>query len=276
MREPGNNNIIKLLLGLVLFSFISLAFVYAEPANSDNKQDITPTLFIHGYKGGPRSFQTMLQRFERNHWGEKAMVIRVNSNGNITMSGQLNHTNHPFIQLIFQENRASIEQQTEWMETVLTRLKTVYEIKQVNLVGHSMGGLTATNVILQNNRNTKLPAVNRLVVIGSPFKGIDQANYFLVNTGAAAVDLKTQSEALTNMIKHKAYFDPSIRVLAIAGVINDTGTDGLVSSISAMGIEDIVGEQQMEREIFYDKNATHSGLHEHPGVDQKIASFLWN
>ncbi|MFB1050241.1 alpha/beta fold hydrolase [Paraliobacillus sp. JSM ZJ581] len=264
-----------LFMCVILSFLVLLAFVYAKPTDSTKQHEHTPTLFVHGYKGGPRSFETMLNRLEKKQLGEKTMVIHVASNGKIATSGDLAEKHPSFIQVIFQNDRATIAQQTQWMENILHQLKEVYNIRQVNLVGHSMGGLTATNVILHNTKKNTIPTIKKLVVIASPFKGIDSPNYFLVNTGEAAVDLKTRSEALKKMIANKEKFDPTIDVLAIAGVIDQTGTDGIVSLISAMGIEEIVNEDQLQREIFNDNKATHSGLHEHTGVDQKIGSFLW-
>ncbi|WP_112179462.1 MULTISPECIES: alpha/beta fold hydrolase [Paraliobacillus] len=260
---------------IVIFSFTCLALVYSNPIQSKDTSEITPTLFIHGFKGGPSSFQNMLTRLEEQKVGSKTMVIRVLSNGELSISGNLTEKENPFVQVIFQENRASINQQTEWVHDILHRLYDVYGIQQVNLVGHSMGGLTATNFILTNTEEAQTPSIQKLVVIGSPFKGIDQANYFLVNSGEAAVDLKTQSSALEELIKNKHYFNSQVPVLAIAGVINETDTDGLVSLSSALGIEDIVQEKQMQKEIFYDETATHSGLHEHTGVDKVVVEFLW-
>ncbi|CQR48403.1 PGAP1-like protein [Paraliobacillus sp. PM-2] len=266
---------LKLLISIILPTFLLLAFVYADPTNSNKQYKNTPTLFIHGYKGGPRSFETMLRRFEQKQLGEKAMVIHVAPNGNMAITGNLAKQYPSFIQVIFQNNRATIAQQTQWVRKILHQLKEVYHVQQVNVVGHSMGGLTATNVILQNKDSNAIPTIKKLVVIASPFKGIDNPDYFFVNTGPAAVDLKTESEALKKIIANRESFDPTIKVLTIAGVIDKTGTDGLVSLSSAMGIEEIVNKDQIQREIFYDKQATHSGLHEHTGVDQKIATFLW-
>lgn len=261
---------------IIIFSFTFIALVYSNPIQSKDTSNITPTLFIHGFKGGPSSFQNMLTRLEEKRSGTKTMVIRVLSNGELAISGNLTEKENPFIQVIFQENRAGINQQTEWIQNILHRLHNVYSIEKINLVGHSMGGLTATNFILTNPDRTLFPSIEKLVVIGSPFKGIDQANYFLVNSGDAAVDLKTQSSALEELIENKQYFNSQVPVLAIAGVINETDTDGLVSLSSALGIEDIVQESQMQKEIFYDETATHSGLHEHKGVDNVVAEFLWD
>lgn len=157
----------------------------------------------------------------------------------------------------------------------MTTLRKTYDIKQVNLVGHSMGGLTTTNYLL-NNHAGSYPEVQKLVVMGSPFKGIKDKNYFFNNYGEATHDLKPESRSLQLMIHNNHNFNEHINVLAIAGVIPNQKSDGLVHVSSALGIKDIVPSSVYHEKIIKDTKATHSGLHEHPRVDQEIAEFLWN
>ncbi|WP_226036849.1 alpha/beta fold hydrolase [Aquibacillus saliphilus] len=262
-----------LLLTFVMLSS-SLLFLYSKPINSKDMTDITPTLFIHGYKGGASSFNSMIKRFERNQWGSKRMVFRISNNGQISARGALGDEQNPFIQVIFENKRSSIENQTIWLQKVMTKLYQTYGIKQVNLVGHSMGGLASANLLVTNSV-IPFPRVEKLVVIGSPFKGIDNDHYFSVNYGAATIDLRSESHSLLNLIEQKGNFGDHIDVLAIAGVIDKSNSDGLVSLASALGIQDIVPANKYNQKIFYDKTATHSGLHEHLGVDKQIAAFLW-
>lgn len=44
-----------------------------------------------------------------------------------------------------------------------------YDIQEVNIVGHSMGGISGLRYLLQDSQTTDLPKVNKLVAIGSPF-----------------------------------------------------------------------------------------------------------
>ncbi|SDJ02678.1 alpha/beta fold hydrolase [Alteribacillus bidgolensis] len=270
-----NKRVIIFITSVLIILCSTLLFFDEPQTKSQDTTNITPTLFIHGFKGGPGSFNTMLHRFERNGWGSRGLIFHVSADGEVEAEGQLTNDNNPFIQILFEHNRASLADQTVWLQRIMASLHETYEIKQVNLIGHSMGGLTSANYILHNEEN-KYPAVKRLVVIGSPFKGIHQKSYFDVNTGAATVDLQPSSAALENMVYKKDNFDEHVSVLAIAGVINNEDTDGLVRRNSAYGIKDIVPRANYQEETFYDTNATHSGLHEHTGVDKKIAAFLWD
>lgn len=270
-----NKKIVIFLTSVFIILCSTLLFTDQPQTKSQDTTYITPTLFIHGFKGGPGSFNTMLHRFERNGWGTRGLIFHVNADGEVKVEGQLTNDYNPMIQVLFEHNRASLADQTVWLQRIMAALQKTYEIKQVNLIGHSMGGLTSANYLLHNEGN-KYPAVKHLVVIGSPFKGIHQKSYFDVNTGAATVDLQPSSAALKNMIHKKNHFDEHVSVLSIAGVINNEDTDGLVSRASAHGIKDIVPASNYQEETFYDTNATHSGLHEHTDVDKKVAAFLWD
>ncbi|MFD2923266.1 alpha/beta fold hydrolase [Halobacillus naozhouensis] len=282
MRSHIYNERRKYILIPILFFLLgsSIFFMNSSPTRSEQTDSTIPTLFIHGFKGGPGSFNTMLQRFEGNNWGSKQMVIHVSSSGSVQIRGNIPHTMNPFIQILFKNDRASLENQTFWLKKVLHTLKENYGIDQVNLVGHSMGGLAATNFLLSNQQGS-FPSVNKLIAIGSPFLGIDQESYFAANTGAATVDLKADSHALTNMIKNKENINSKVQALAIAGVINQEAPpakqwDGLVSKQSALGLSRIIAPVNYQERTFFSQTATHSGLHEYIKVDQAIAQFLWS
>ncbi|MCP3031852.1 alpha/beta fold hydrolase [Halobacillus sp. A1] len=268
---------------LTVLSFLlggSIFFSNSTPTRSEKPMDTTPTVFVHGFKGGHGSFNTMLDRFENNNWGKKRMLVYVTASGDVKIHGGIPSETNPFIQVIFENNRASIAQQTNWMQKILTDLKEHFSVDQVNLVGHSMGGLASANFLL-NNQEGNYPDVKKLVTIGSPFLGIGQEDYFALNTGEATVDLQVESNALLTMLNSKDNFDEDIQTFSIAGVINEEDKsseqwDGLVTAQSAHGIKGIVPNSHYKKETFRDKGATHSGLHEHTGVDQSVAEFLWN
>ncbi|SDI36325.1 Uncharacterized protein with an alpha/beta hydrolase fold [Alteribacillus persepolensis] len=271
-RKP---NKITLLLTTICSIAIGALLITEEPKSySQQSSNLTPTLFLHGFKGGPGSFNTMLERFEKNGWGKKEKVFYVKADGTIKTKGTLPADERPFIQVIFENNRASLAEQTSWIQKIMKMLRQTYNVQEVNLVGHSMGGLTSTNFLLHNQKNT-YPHVQKLVVMGSPFHGINKQRYFDVNTGEATADLKPDAQSLQIMMNSKNTFDQHVGVLAIAGVTSPTQTDGLVHKNSALGIKHIVPDSNYQEKVFYDIRATHSGLHEHKGVDRTVAAFLW-
>lgn len=254
---------------------------YSTPGSSEpiDREDLTPTLFVHGFKGGPRSFETMIDRMQNLQWGQKHLTIYVSSRGDITIRGDFSQSYNPFVQVLFENNRASIHNQTLWLSKVMRLLKTDYDIQQVNLVGHSMGGLASVNYLLSEH-SYSVPRVHKLSVIASPFLGIEKKGYIASNYGDATADLEPGSQALTQMVKDKKNFPNDIDVFAIAGVINagspeEDHWDGLVHASSVSGLEEIVPFGHYKEKRLYNPLATHTGLHELEEVDRLLKEFLW-
>ncbi|SDK27402.1 alpha/beta hydrolase [Sediminibacillus albus] len=267
------------LLFLLLFFIIisSFTFINSKQISSQDNSKMIPTVFVHGFKGGPGSFRTMLDRMEASVPDTKRMVFRVNEEGEVSIKGRYSGQLNPFIQVVFERNRASLANQTIWLQKVMAELHGTYGFEKINLIGHSMGGLASTNFLL--TKSTKeFPIVQNLIVIGSPFQGITAERYYSANSSAAAVDLRFHSDALLSMEGKKDNLPEEVNVLAIAGVINSqpSQTDGLVELASALGIKDLVPAEQYTEKVFYDSKAGHSDLHEHVGVDRAVSDFLWS
>lgn len=262
-------SLILIISGMLLFS--------SEPVTSKETEDTAPTLFIHGFNGTKNSFGRLIDRFEQNQWADKSLVIGVSSDGQLSIRGTISQKQKPMIHLVFEENKSSIARQTEWLDVVMETLHDQYHISQVNIVAHSMGGLTSVSYLL-HNQDGPFPEVQKLVAIGSPFWGINHQRYATAPRGSGAFDLHWMSPALQMLADKRELFDKQTTVMNIAGVINETGpgSDGLVRLESARGLKEIVPPDNYKELVFYKKNATHSGLHELPAVDQAIAAFLWN
>ncbi|WJE16110.1 alpha/beta hydrolase [Halobacillus sp. ACCC02827] len=263
--------------------FVGLLILMINSKSSSSepypREEVTPTLFIHGFKGGPRSFQTMMDRMQSMNWGKKRMTVYVANDGTLSIQGSFPQTKNPFVQILFEDNRASISNQTKWVENVMIQLHSRYNVQQVNIIGHSMGGLASINYLL-NEPADGVPAVKKVAAIASPFKGIRKDSYFESNYGAATVDLRPDSDALQDMVKNKDHFSDNVDVLAVAGIINKEAPeqehwDGLVHASSVHGLEDIVPFGRYYEERIYQPQATHSGLHELAEVDTIVAEFLW-
>lgn len=272
----------RITVALLLITGFSLLLLHHTSSNKNSlpNESRIPTIFVHGFKGTSKSFNTMLNRFENNYyWGKKTMVCRVSHSGHVFISGGIpKNQKHPFIQIVFENNRATIQNTTDNLKDVMKILKHRYGINDIYAVGHSMGGLVLTNYIEQTSKQKRYPKVKKLITIGSPYKGIERKAYYKNpnNTGPAVKDLKPNSSALQTLVDHKETFDANIKVLSIAGVIlNSKHGDGVVSQPSALGIQDIVHSNQLKTKVVNDINATHSGLHEHQTVDRYIGEFLW-
>lgn len=269
---------------LFTFFLLSVFFITWRSKHVDSNDSFAsiepqiPTIFVHGYKGTMRSFQHMLHRFEYDYrWGTKSMVIRVDRMGIVHISGTIpQNLKNPFIQIVFEENRTSIEETANSLKKAMRLLKENYSVDELYIVAHSMGGLVSTKYIEDTNNLKDYPIVRKMVVIGSPFQGIEQESYHKLNTGKAIIDLKPDSHALLEILNNRDQFSKKTKVLNIAGINPEyKDSDGVVSIQSALSARNIVPLENYHEIIVKDKLATHSGLHEHPKVDKYIGEFLW-
>ena len=232
-----------------------------------------PTVFVHGYKGTYNSFKTMLDRFENQHgWGQKTLEIYVSEEGNVSYNGMIpkNPSSPPLVQVIFENNRSSLDKQAIWLENAMKLLHQQFQVKNINIVGHSMGGLASTQY-LENSYNKKLvPRTHKFITISTPFLGVTKESYDQINTGAAVIDLKPQSRALKKLFLNRHTIPSGIQVLSIAG-----SGDDVVNVKSALGSEQLFEQNEYHSKIVYDPSISHSGLHETVKVDRHVGDFLW-
>ncbi|CAM4156817.1 alpha/beta hydrolase [Listeria ivanovii subsp. ivanovii] len=293
--------IISIMLLTVIITGFGVIFLHFEPTkktiNTDTrtaeakKKDTTaketkpvseiavPTLFVHGYSGTANSLGGMIDRFASDGSVTKSLVMTVAADGKVSTTGTYDKFSHnPTIQVIFEDNKSSMVNQTLWIENVMKELKNNYHIEKVNALGHSMGGVSLTNYIEKIGNDKTYPVLEKLVLIGAPLNGL-----VIGDDGVTAYDLtddgpKQSSERYSEFMKNKQNIPSNLQVLNIAGdTLDGTKSDGSVSVASALSGKFIFENQvaSYEEKIFTGKNAAHSKLHENNDVDTKVANFLW-
>jgi uncharacterized alpha/beta hydrolase family protein len=265
--------------GLLLVTlFISFILFKTSNVQSSEKpltaEEKYPTVFVHGYKGTYNSFKTMLDRFEHHHgWGKKTLEVYVSDNGSVSYRGTIpkNPSTPPLVQVIFEDNRAALDKQAIWLENAAKLLHHRFEVENMNIVGHSMGGLATTKFLENTNGHSFLPKTHKFISIATPFAGVTKDSYDQINTGAAVIDLKPGSRAIKHIYLNRHLIDPAIKVLSIAG-----SGDDVVDVPSATGSEKIFDRNEFTSTIVYDPSISHSGLHETTKVDRLVGDFLWS
>ncbi len=252
-------------------------FVYAsiltleksDRAISENQYK-DPVVFVHGFKGSAHSFETMIARFEERGWGSKALTVNVTRKGRLLVHEEKILPDKPaLIQVVFENNRASFKTTAQALASVMQVLKKEYGIDQVNVVGHSMGGIVSVKFLQELYDPALHPSVSRFVALGSPFNGIANVHWFTLNKGPAVYDLMPGSPALAQIKLNHGRFPPETNVLNIAA----TG-DKVTTLESALSLKAIVPARQYRMDIIYDHTISHSGLHETAIVDKKIGAFF--
>lgn len=251
---------------------VSITVITYLPEQAKSQQSSSSaTVFVHGYKGTYNSFGNMLERFEHQYnWGNKALIYRVSRDGKIRVYNMNKGKTEPvFIQVIFDNNRASFDDGAKWLAKVLQHMKQHYQIDHVNIVGHSMGGLISVKYMEEYQDDSKHPTTNKLITIGSPFDGIYNQLYFQYNQDPAATDLKPNSAALQLLRLTKQAIPEDLQVLSIGS----TG-DLIARPKSVKALRMIIPKDQLQTVMIQNKALGHSDLHENERVDHLIHSFL--
>ena len=241
------------------------------------KKSAVPTVFIHGYGGTINSFGGMIQRLSSERKTTKEMLITVQSDSSLKVDGELSKKkDNPTIQVLFTANKDTEWNQTEWIYTVLKYLKQ-QGVEQVNLVGHSMGGVSSLRYLTTYGQPNDASTINKFISIGAPFNDFTESS-------------ESIDDVLRNgpSVKAGRYIDyqngianvpNKLPILLLAGKINqETVTDGTVPLNSALATFSLlkVHGNPIKYQIFTGPNAQHSQLHENLDVDKTLADFLWN
>ncbi|MDT2639280.1 alpha/beta fold hydrolase [Enterococcus dongliensis] len=251
----------------------------ATKVSEDVNHSAVPTVFIHGYGGTINSFGGMIQRLTDEGKTKRELVITVQADGSLQVEGQLSkQKNNSSIQVLFAANKDNEWNQTEWIYAVLKYLKQ-QGIEQINLVGHSMGGVSSLRYLTTYGQPGDAPAINKFIAIGAPFNDFtdtanEQSIEELLQNGPASqasryLDYSNGIENIPNKLP----------ILLLAGKLSEeTTSDGTVSLSSALAPYSLLKNQgnPIEYQIFTGTDAQHSQLHENLKVDQAVADFLWN
>lgn len=235
----------------------------------------TPTLFIHGYSGSRLSLGPMIKRFSKYGWGKKSAVIVVGNRGKIKITGNP-AIKGGLIQVLFAKSRMPVNVQSTWLYHLMKLLYTKYQIKEVNFIAHSQGGVTVLHYLSQHAFDTEVAHVKKVVTLGAPF------NDFETGKTTRVIERNT-FETLTPLFQkikqHSWRFTHDVEFMNIAGDKTDGSTsDGEVAVISVQALRYILqGALHNYHEfIITGKKAGHRNLHENQQVDKLIGRFLFS
>ncbi len=238
-----------------------------------------PTLFVHGYKGTVNSFKGMIDRLETESKGQQELTLIVDINGNVQAQGALSkEATNPMIQVLFEDNENNEWNQAEWIRACLVYLQTTDQINKVNIVGHSMGGVSGLRYLVTYGQETTLPQVEKFVALGAPF------NDFVDDSGQNLADLLENGPTVVSS-RYQDYqtmvgnLPTNTQFLLIAGQLSEVElSDGTVPLNSALAVDALLkqhGNPVMEK-VEEGEGASHSMLHENEEVDREVSRFLWD
>lgn len=237
------------------------------------------TLFFHGYGGTKHSMGGMIQRLSSRYQATHTLDLTVNTDGTIQTSGTFEQADKPvLINVLFADNKNNEWNQAEWIYQALQFVKTQYHVEKVNVVGHSMGGVSLFRFLETYQNQGELPTVEHFISIAAPL------NEFLDTSNEQSVDGLLQqgptqiSPRYQDFQNNIANFPKNVQVSLFAGQLSTSDlSDGTVPLTSALAVNQLLSSQQIPVETFVFKGvlAQHSALHANPKVDKRIAEILW-
>lgn len=187
---------VGLALALSLGALSPLQSVHAAPAKpTASVKAVTPTVFVHGFLGDDSTMSGLLEgvtgfksskkksvnikgkSYKLGYDGQEKTYVVDKSMGVHEYSFTDGKYKRGLVKVIFIDDKRSLTYNTIFLDNALKEIGKDYKTSQVNIVGHSMGGVTAANYAFDiYNRKVLVPSfkavdVKKLMTIGSPFKG---------------------------------------------------------------------------------------------------------
>ncbi|WP_017638478.1 alpha/beta hydrolase [Staphylococcus sp. E463] len=278
-----------LIISILIIAFIAIATVMITRQHHSTKvndqrfiKSHTATIFLHGYGGSEKSETFMVKQATQQGVTQNVITAKVDSNGEVNFKGHMkSKAINPIIKIELEDNKnGDTSQNAKNIKNVLSQLKTKYEIKKYNFVGHSMGNLSFAYFMKMYGIDKKLPQLNKEVNIAGTFNGVLNLNE---KVNEISVDKKGKPNKMTDNFKEllplkNIYKNKDIKVLNIYGDLKDgTHSDGRVSNSSSKSLQYLIGNsvKSYKESKYTGKSAQHSQLHENKKVADEIVEFLW-
>lgn len=256
----------------------------------------TPTIFMHGWSSSLRAEQSFIKIGTEQNIVTEEMVIHVTRNNKLQVQGRLTGNNdNPVILVQFDNNRVGELRYAQGLHHIVAYLKNRYNIKNFNVVGHSMGAYAWVYYNMYWGADPNLPRLNKMVVLAGPYNGILDKGHANQPTSGNLANLwddaphenslnkagrpKIIHEEYQTLLERKPNFPTNTRVLNIYGDLKDgTASDGLVTIQSVKSLRYLVSDRARSYQEFEVKGegGQHSRLHiNNPVVNDKLTNYLW-
>lgn len=263
---------------------------------SGYEMSTTPTIFMHGWSSSIRAEEPLVRTAAENRIATEEVVIHVTKNNKLKVQGKLRHKkNNPLILVQFDNNRVGEFRYARGLHRIVMYLQEKYDLKEFNVVGHSMGAYAWVYYALYWGADPDLPRLNKMVVLAGPYDGIINKGHANQPTNGELAGLWDDSpranilrkngkpkiihDEYKVLLKQRNGFPKNTRVLNIYGDLEDgTNSDGLVSVPSVRSLRYLVDDRAKSYEEYKvkGKQGQHSRLHiDNPAVSDKLTDYLW-
>ncbi|MCK5807695.1 alpha/beta hydrolase [bacterium] len=210
--------------------------------------DKIPVLFVHGTNGTPKDFKYLISQLDTEKF--QPWVFYYPTSPRLNTVGR-------------------------FLNRSVTELIVKYNIKEINVVGHSMGGLVSRSFINHTLKDGKTSVVKRFISISTPWHGDKRAKRGVDKSPVVMPvwkDLAPDSKFLAELFKEKLPAEIRYTLLFTykGGSSGDGETnDGVVPLLSQLRLD-----AQEEAKLVRGFNENHSSVLKSKDVSDLINSIL--
>lgn len=174
MSKSSQRSIIAIII--VLIGIVGFAWHQHRQA-SKFVQSNTPTLFFHGGGSSYHAEEHMVNAAKKAGVIKTILRANVDKNGKVTLHGTMHKNSiNPIVEVNYEDNRQlDFNKHGVWATNVVKVLQKQYDIKNINMVGHSLGNISIIYYMLQNAQNKSMPKLRKQVDMAGHFDGLDFA-----------------------------------------------------------------------------------------------------
>lgn len=275
---------IAMIIIIIILGIIGGAW-YQHKKSSKFVQSTTPTLFFHGGGSSYHAEEHMVNAAKKAGVTKTVLRANVAKDGHVTLHGTMHKNSiNPIVEVNYEDNRQlDFNKHGVWATNVVKALQKQYGIKNINMVGHSLGNISIIYYLLQNAQNKSMPKLRKQVDMAGHFDGLDfvqlpaeirQPQNLKLGRNGKPNHMNATYRQMTKL--RSIYPKNQIRVLNIIGNIGGK-TDGTVTNVSSLSLKYLVAQRAKSYQVktFHAKLARHSKLHSNPAVDKVLIQFLW-
>ena len=254
MSKSSQRSIIAIII--VLIGIVGFAWHQHRQA-SKFVQSNTPTLFFHGGGSSYHAEEHMVNAAKKAGVTKTILRANIDKNGKVTLHGTMHKNSiNPIVEVNYEDNRQlDFNKHGVWATNVVKALQKQYDIKNINMVGHSLGNISIIYYMLQNAQNKSMPKLRKQVDMAGHFDGLDFAG--LPDDIRQPQGLKLDKNGKPNkmnanyrqMTKLRSIYPKNqVRVLNIIGNIGGN-TDGTVTNVSSLSLKYLVANRAKSYQV---------------------------
>lgn len=235
----------------------------------------TVTFFFHGYGSSINAEKHMANAARQAGKSNEVLEATVAENGSVKIKGKLaKNPKNPIVLVGFADNRNPDYHKDGWYAyKAVKAAQKKLGFSKMNLVGHSMGNMAISYMIMDYSAKKNFPMIKKQVDIAGHFNGIvGMEKDSPIDTAGKPKKMNSTYQELTKL---RQVYPKGIDVLNIYG---DTGkkSDGSVYNNSSRSLKYLLIKAKSYKEVkITGKGGQHSRLHENIQVDQVLQKFLW-